>query len=80
MSYRHLHGVQSVPRVMRGAPVVMPIAHDVSLSARHLDGIADQGIAHTLTGITDSIRNMSKTTMVMVAASAVGLLYYLSKR
>ena len=48
---RHLAGVQSVPRVMRGAPVVNPRMIDVPLSERALAGIESQGLARTLSGL-----------------------------
>lgn len=43
-------GVQSVPRVMRGAPVVRGRIVDVPLSQRDLAGLDSQGFAHTLSG------------------------------
>ena len=46
-----LGGVQSVPRVMRGAPTVRGSIVDVPLSKRDLAGLESQGIARTLKGL-----------------------------
>ena len=46
--YRAMGGVQSNPRVMRGAPVVRPVIRDVQLSNRALAGLAFQGLARTV--------------------------------
>lgn len=43
-------GTQSVPRVMRGAPVSRSRIIDVPLSKRDLGGLDSQGFAHTLSG------------------------------
>lgn len=47
-SYGSLGSTQSVPRVMRGAPVVRGSLVDVPLSARDLAGLESQGLARTL--------------------------------
>jgi len=41
MSYRRLAGVQSTPRVMRGAPVRHGFMFDVPLMERNLGGTAE---------------------------------------
>jgi len=52
---RHvMAGVQSVPRVMRGAPVVDPRRVDVPLSERALAGLESQGLARTLGSLAGS--------------------------
>jgi len=65
MSYRRLAGVQSTPRVMRGAPVRHGFMFDVPLMERSL------GDASSFVG------RMSKTTMLLAGIGAVGLIYYL---
>lgn len=51
---RHMAGVQSVPRVQRGAPVVVPSLVDVPLSERALAGLESQGLARTLGSLAGS--------------------------
>lgn len=52
---RHvMAGVQSVPRVMRGSPVVNSRRVDVPLSARGLAGLESQGLARTLGSLAGS--------------------------
>lgn len=58
-----------MPRVMRGPHVQQPRMFDVPLVARDLLGAA-----------TDAVAGMSKTTTMLAAVGAVGLLYYLGKR
>lgn len=51
---RHMAGVQSVPRVQRGVPVVVPGSVDVPLSKRALAGLESQGLARTLGSLAGS--------------------------
>ena len=51
---RHMAGVQSVPRVQRGVPVVVPGLVDVPLSKRALAGLESQGLARTLGSVAGS--------------------------